>query len=210
MRASALYYAYGHTPVLSGIDLEIPPGRVTAIAGTNGAGKTTLVEILAGVRIPDSGVVDRRATVALVVQRPHVPDELPLTAGDVVALGAQSPAARQQRGQGRRARTAAVTAALDRVGASELCPIPFADLSGGQRQRVLIAQGLAVGARILLLDEPAAGLDADSRARTREILAEEARRGVAVACVTHDRDDLESADRVLWIEDGAARLEVNG
>ncbi|GAA1317876.1 metal ABC transporter ATP-binding protein [Leucobacter albus] len=230
LRATALYYAYDRTPVLSDVSLELPAGRVTAIAGPNGAGKSTLIELLAGVRLPDEGRVERDAAVALVVQRPLAPAELPLTAGAVVALGAAAPAGRSARrragdragarlfGRAERVgrvglaervgRAERVTDALTRVGAFDLVDRPFAELSGGQRQRVLIAQGLAVGAGILLLDEPAAGLDADSRARTRALLAAEASRGVAVACVTHDPDDLAAADSVVRLAGGLAHEKV--
>ncbi|KUF08266.1 hypothetical protein AUL38_06030 [Leucobacter sp. G161] len=208
LRASALYYAYGPVPVLLGVDIEIPAGRVTAIAGPNGAGKSTLLELLAGVQKPGAGSIERPASVALVVQRPDAPAQLPLTAGDVVGLGVAR--AHGSRWGARGLRAARTAAALDRVGALELAGLPFASLSGGQRQRVCIAQGIAVGAPVLLLDEPAAGLDAESRERTRQILAAEAARGVAVASVTHDAEDLAAADRTVWLERGTARLETAG
>lgn len=199
-RARALFYAHDRKEVLSGVAIDLPAGRVTAIVGANGAGKTTLVELLAGVRSPQSGEILLETPVALVVQRPDAPAVLPITAREVVALGAASPAARSRR-SGRRVREA-----LERVGAESLADAPFAQLSGGQRQRVLIAQGLAVGAGVLILDEPAAGLDERSRARARAILREEAARGVAVACVTHDAADIAAADRVVALRDGVATL----
>uniref|UniRef100_UPI00293EC38F ABC transporter ATP-binding protein n=1 Tax=Clavibacter capsici TaxID=1874630 RepID=UPI00293EC38F len=72
----------------------------------------------------------------------------------------------------------------------------------GQRQRALLAQGLARGARLLLLDEPTTGLDAASAERIRAILRSEADRGVAVACVSHDPAVLADADRVIRLDGG--------
>jgi zinc/manganese transport system ATP-binding protein len=97
---------------------------------------------------------------------------------------------------------ARVGEALERVELADLADRPFATLSGGQRQRALLAQGLARRARIFLLDEPAAGLDASSRTRTREMLAAAAREGAAVACVTHDEESIGAADLVVRLQGG--------
>jgi zinc/manganese transport system ATP-binding protein len=88
------------------------------------------------------------------------------------------------------------------VGLTELAGRSIHALSGGQRQRALIAQGIARDAAILLLDEPAAGLDARSRQRTREILAAEAVRGRAVGWVTHDDEDIAASDDLVHLVDG--------
>lgn len=191
-----LCFAHGGRDVLHDVSVSLSGGTVTAVAGPNGAGKSTLVELLAGVRRPRRGAVERRGSVALVVQRPAVTDALPVTVRDVVAMGTWSRA----RGSGRR--PAAVEEAIDRVGLSGLAARPLASLSGGQRQRVFLAQGLVQGADILFLDEPAAGLDAASRERTRAVLRQEAERGAAVACVTHDEVSIRAADRVIWLEEG--------
>lgn len=92
--------------------------------------------------------------------------------------------------------------ALERVDLATLAGRSIHAVSGGQRQRALIAQGIARDAAILLLDEPAAGLDASSRERTRGILRAEARRGRAVGWVTHDVEDVAIADRVIRLEAG--------
>jgi zinc/manganese transport system ATP-binding protein len=196
IRARGVRFAYDRIAVLRDVDLDVPWGAVTALAGANGAGKSTLVEVLAGVRRPSAGTVSRAGRAALVVQRPQVPDTLPLTVADVVSMGAW----RGIRGRARRA--AAVAAALDRVGLAGAERHRFSALSGGQRQRALLAQGLAGAATVLLLDEPAAGLDAESRERTRTILREEAAAGAAVVCVTHDEAAIAAADRVVQLDGG--------
>ncbi|MBT0768240.1 ATP-binding cassette domain-containing protein [Kineosporia sp. J2-2] len=206
VRARNLHFSYDDVPVLHGVDIDLGWGTLTAIAGPNGAGKSTLVEILAGVRTPGAGSVERAGQVALVVQRPAAPDALPLTVRDVVTMGTWNARAPRATRPTRAQRRLQVQDALERVQLADLAARPFSALSGGQRQRALLAQGIARQARIFLLDEPAAGLDADSRERTREMLAAEAARGAAVACVTHDEESIAGAGVVVRLERGARVL----
>ncbi|WP_138414456.1 ATP-binding cassette domain-containing protein [Sinomonas gamaensis] len=202
IRAEGLFYAFGGNKVLERVSVEIPWGAVTALVGPNGAGKSTLVELLSGVRSPHRGVVERAADVALVVQRPAVPEALSVTVRDVVTMGTWGDR-RYRRGRlAACARARAVRQAIARVEMDGLERRPFSALSGGQRQRVLLAQGLARSAEILILDEPSAGLDSESQERARRILAEEAARGTAVLCVTHDGADIAAADHVIRLERG--------
>lgn len=202
LRGRDLSFAFGDLPVLVDVDVDLSWGSVTAIAGPNGAGKSTLIEILAGVRQPLTGAVERAAEVALVVQRVTTPDSLPLTVREVVTMGTWGVSPRGSRKIDAKERRARVAEALDRVQLADFAAAPFNGLSGGQRQRALLAQGIARRARIFLLDEPAAGLDAESRERTRVMLAEEARRGAAVACVSHDEDSIAAADAVISLAGG--------
>lgn len=206
LRAVGIHFAFDGAPVLNGIDIELESGSVTAIAGANGAGKSTLLEVMAGVRAPSRGSVERSGSVALVVQRIAAPDALPVTVREVVAMGTwgrrrASRAAGLQRASRIEIRQR-VAEALERVALAELAQRPFTALSGGQRQRVLLAQGIARRAQIFLLDEPASGLDSESRERTQTILADEAGRGAAVACVTHDDAAIAIADRTVRLECG--------
>lgn len=191
---------FGTHHALRGVDLELEAGRVTAVAGPNGAGKTTLLEVVAGTRRPTGGTRSAPRTVAFVPQRATVPDRLPVTVRDVVAIGTWGRTGpHRRRGPGRRA---AVDAALERLDLTGIADRPFAVLSGGQRQRALLAQGLVGRADLLLLDEPTTGLDAVSSARIRALAADEARRGAAVVCVSHDPALLGAADRVVHLEEG--------
>ena len=191
-------FAYAGNDVLHDVSVELRFGEIAALAGPNGSGKSTLIEVIAGILRPRRGSVSCAGDVALVVQRPSAPDALPVTAREVVAIGTWKHGRRMPR----RAARAAVDDALARVGMSELATRPLTALSGGQRQRVFLAQGIARRPDVLLLDEPAAGLDRASVARTRRILAEEAARGAAVACVSHDEDAVAAADRVIRLDRG--------
>jgi zinc/manganese transport system ATP-binding protein len=191
-------FAYAGSDVLHDVSIDLRPGEVTAIAGPNGSGKSTLVEVIAGVRAPRRGSVRRRGDLGLVVQRPDAPEALPVTAADVVAMGTWKRGSALRGSAGRRA----VVGALERVGLAALANRPLTELSGGQRQRVFLAQGIVRRPDIILLDEPAAGLDRESVARTHQILRDEAARGAIVVCVTHDDDAIAAAHRVIRLEGG--------
>jgi len=175
--------------------VTVAAGEVVAIAGPNGAGKSTLLRCAAGLLTPEGGEVSldgrplaawpRRARarrLAFLPQRVGLP--FAATAGQVVAWGRHP---HRHPFTGADARGAAVVAdALARVEATALAERPFATLSGGEQQRCLIAAALAQEPRVLLLDEPSAGLDPPHGRRLFRLLAELAGGGMAVAVVTHD------------------------
>lgn len=187
---------------LCGVSLSIRRGAVTAISGPNGSGKSTLLAVLAGLLVPCRGAVTlpRAGSTALVVQRSEVPDRLPLTVHDVVSMGRWG-----KTGLLRRLTTSdrrIVGECIGIVGLDGYEGRPLRALSGGQRQRVFLAQGLAQGADVVLLDEPTTGLDTDTRAVVAEVLVAEKARGATVVCVSHDDVALGVADRIIRLEDG--------
>ncbi|MFN8186628.1 MAG: metal ABC transporter ATP-binding protein [Gaiellales bacterium] len=205
VQARAAAVGYDGEPVVEGVDLELPPGTTLALVGTNGSGKSTLLRSLAGL-LPLVGgelaVLGGRpgtspAEVGYLGQfRPHGL-LLPIRSEDVVRMGRFA-------GKGLLGRIgpedhAAVSTALARMSVSDLAHRPLRDLSGGQQQRVAIAQTLARQARLLLLDEPAAGLDATSRELLNVAIAEERRRGASVIVATHDIGDAMRCDLVLLL-----------
>ncbi|GAA3692491.1 hypothetical protein GCM10022224_067730 [Nonomuraea antimicrobica] len=176
----------GHR-VLDGVALTASPGQIVAIAGENGAGKSTLLRCLAGLQTPSSGQV-------------HVLDGPPVDAAGFwreVALVGDEPAwypglsvlehlemALSVHDGGRLSAQAALSAfALD--GRADQHPLT---LSTGQRQRLSLAMALIRPSRLLLLDEPERGLDADFRARLGDLLRAYAADGGTVVMATHDRD----------------------
>lgn len=200
IRARGLCFSYPGREVLHDVDLEAGYGTVTAITGPNGSGKSTLLELLAGVRSPGRGRVERRGDVALVVQRPSAPEGLPLTVRETVAMGTWG----RRRLRRRNARDT-IAEMLEVVGLSDLGGRPFGELSGGQRQRTLLAQALARRAGMVIMDEPDSGLDTESRRRIHDLLVDLARsRGVCVVCATHDNRLVSRAQHVVRLDGGRA------
>jgi len=169
------------------------------VIGPNGSGKSTLLGALAGIHAPSAGeasVIGTRP--ALVQQSTDVDRSLPITVRDTVAL-ARYPTLGLL-GRFRAADRQAVDDALARLAIGDLAGRQFHDLSGGQRQRVLVAQGLAQGSDVLLLDEPVNGLDVVSRAVILEVIDEEVASGGAVVVTTHDLEDARRCDTVLLLD----------
>lgn len=187
----------GRTTALRHVTLSIQPGTTTAVVGPNGGGKSTLLGVISGRVRQTAGSVRVEGSVADVLQSTTVDPRLRLRVQDVVRMGRYPSLGlfRPQRSVDRQH----VRAALDRVGMLALARRPFDELSGGRRHRVLIAQGLAQGAPILLLDEPSGALDAHSRCAIVEVLDEEAAAGRTVVFSTHHRDEAEAADAVVAV-----------
>jgi zinc/manganese transport system ATP-binding protein len=195
---------------LRGVDLDIPAAAVTAVTGANGSGKSTLLEVIAGTRRPVAGTRSVVGVIAFVPQRVDIPDRLPVTVRDVVTVGAWGRVGAWRR-LGADAR-GAVGEALRLLDLRDIATQPFAALSGGQRQRTLLAQGIARGGDVLLLDEPTTALDVESAERIRAVIRAQADGGAAVVCVTHDRAVTAAADIVVRLSDGrvAAAEEARG
>lgn len=202
--------AYGARVVLQASSFTIPDGAVTALIGPNGAGKSTVLNAVAGLLTPRSGRLDvpareHRGGVAYVLQATQANEHLPITVQETVTMGRYATA-----GAFRRLRTAdrrAVEAAMDAVAITEIARRPLRELSGGQRQRAFVAQGLAQGADVLLLDEPITGLDLVSRQHIIDAIARERGAGRAVMVSTHDLGDAAAADHLLLL---AGRVVASG
>ncbi len=185
----------GGRVALRDVSFHIAPGTVTAVIGPNGAGKSTLFGLLSG-RFPGSaGTIGLGGAVAEVLQATVVDPQVRLTVRDVVRMGRYPSLGRLRRF--RSADHRAVDAAIDHVDLHGLRHRPLAELSGGQRQRALIAQGIAQDASILLLDEPAAGLDGISQRRILGMMRDLADEGRTVVFSTHHLPDANSADLVV-------------
>jgi iron complex transport system ATP-binding protein len=177
------------------LDFSVRRGSVQAVIGLNGCGKTTLLRILVGLLKPTEGAVVRNGQTALVPQLFQT--VFSFTALDMVLMG-------RARKIGLFARPSpqdekAALAALDRLGALDLAPRPFAELSGGQRQLVILARALASEADILFLDEPASALDLGRQAHLIRWMRELSRvDGYTVVFTTHlPQQALAVADEVM-------------
>jgi cobalt/nickel transport system ATP-binding protein len=212
---SAAGYAYEDgPPVLEGVDFAVPDGRSLALLGRNGSGKTTLLRLLSGGLRPRSGELrlggepvtyDRkgltrlRTTVQFVTQDPDDQLFAASVEQDVsfgpLNLGLPTPEVRRR-----------VDEALDALDITALRDRPTHLLSYGQRKRAAIAGAVAMGPRVLILDEPTAGLDPQGQERLLGVLGrlrEES--GTTVVMATHDVDLA-----LRWADDAAILTPQDG
>lgn len=201
-------FSYDGTPALQGVSVRMEPGTFGALIGPNGAGKSTALKLLLGLLPPGTGEVrifghspgDPKEPIGYVPQRIEIPSAFPISAKEVVIMGRYA-----RLGPGRRPGSAdrlRAEEALDHVGLSEREDVRFGDLSGGQQQRVLIARALVGDPRLLLLDEPTAGLDPAARARFYSLVCDLQRaRGLTVVCASHDIEDVAMhADQLVLLD----------
>lgn len=187
-----LTVAYREQPVLWDVDLHLPAGRLIAVVGPNGAGKSTLLKAMLDLVNPVTGWVKffgepyarQRDKVGYVPQRESVDWDFPTSAVDVVTMGLYGKVGWFRR-PGRREREAAM-AALDQVGMAAFAGRQISQLSGGQQQRVFLARALAQDARLILMDEPFAGVDATTERAILELLRSMRDLGKTVVAVHHD------------------------
>ena len=186
--------------VLRDVSLAVLPGRAAAVLGPNGRGKTTLARVAAGRLSPLEGAVRRSEPAAFVPQSRGSAFAYP--AFDMVLMGraGQIPAFSTP---GRRDREAA-RLAMEQVGIAHLAQRPFPTLSGGEQQLVLIARALASRSRLLVLDEPAAGLDLANQARVLTLLKHLLDDGLALVLTTHH------PDHALYLDGDAVLLDGTG
>lgn len=207
VRLDGVTAGYPNRTVLDQLTMQIPALTTTAVVGPNGSGKSTLLGVIAGVIRVTAGKVEHGTDkrVAYVTQRSNVADVLPLTVRDAVSMGRWA-----QRGLWRRLTRRdqdVVESSMSRLGISSLAHRQLGELSGGQRQRAFVAQGLAQEADLLLLDEPATGLDATAQQLIADVLAEVAGEGLTVVQATHDLEVARSAGHLLLLRDGRLRAE---
>lgn len=205
IRGCGIAVAYGSTLALAPSDVTVPAGVVAAVIGPNGSGKTTLLNAITGLAELSAGHlevfgeppgVDVRR-IAYVLQSTRVNEFLPITVLEAVRMGRYSH--RGLVGRFREEDHHAVLSAMDRLEITELARRHLDLLSGGQRQWVFVAQGLAQGAPLLLLDEPTTALDVVSRERIARAIAAERERGTTVVLTTHDLAEARAADWVIVV-----------
>jgi zinc transport system ATP-binding protein len=210
LSARGVSFSYGAEPVVEAVDLDVAAGEFVALVGPNGSGKSTLVRILLGLLRPAVGTVrlfgaspdhlQDRGRLGYVPQRPALAGDLPATVEEVVTMGRL--AARGWRGRLGPSDQDEVEHALESVGLQDLPGARVRELSAGQQQRVFIARALASRPELLLLDEPVAGVDAESQRRFRDSLAHWVHHDrAAVLLVSHELGVVaEELDRVVVLK----------
>ncbi|UZN02854.1 ABC transporter ATP-binding protein [Cellulomonas sp. S1-8] len=207
IEVTGLRRAFGAVKALDGADLVARAGAVTALVGPNGSGKTTLLLVLAGLLVPDSGqvriagidpVTDSAAARA---RTGWMPDAFgtwdSLTAREVLATFADAYRV------GRATAATRVDELLETVHLTEYADQPAAVLSRGQKQRLGLARALVHDPQVLLLDEPASGLDPRSRVDLRILLRRLADEGRTVLVSSHVLTELdEMADDAVFLSRG--------
>jgi ribose transport system ATP-binding protein len=206
---------FGGTLAVDGVDFAVAPGEICALVGQNGAGKSTLMGILSGALQPDAGSMTldgapyrprapldaRRAGVAMIYQElslaPHMSVAENVVLGmEPARLGVIRPA---------EARAKAVRA-LAELGHLDIDPDqPVAGLSVAAQQLVEISRALAVGCRVLVLDEPTSSLSSDDTHRLFELLRKLRAADLAIVYISHFIEEVKAiADRIVVLRDGRA------
>src|SRR6266545_2080924 len=206
IRARGITKCFGDVVALDGIDLDVAQGQIHGLVGPNGAGKTTLLGLLLGLAVADSGRLEILGT----------PVGRALAAPDGVAGFVDGPGlypsltARQNLAalaalRGSDARTAGIDDVLDQVGLTDVADDRARGFSLGMRQRLGLAAALLTKPRLLVLDEPANGLDPAGKRQVHRVLTRLADAGATVVLSSHRMDDLAAlCDEVTLLSAGRA------
>ncbi|MCI5106638.1 MAG: zinc ABC transporter ATP-binding protein ZnuC [Pseudomonadales bacterium] len=176
MAARDISKDFAERKVLQNVSLELTPGKAVTLIGPNGAGKTTLVRILLGLLQPDAGRIERRSDLRIgyMPQRLALQATLPLTVDRFLKL------ANKRQGS-------SIAATLQLLNIEHLAAQQMISISGGELQRVLLARALLQEPQLLVLDEPAQGVDLNGQAELYQLIGRiRAERGCAVLMISHD------------------------
>lgn len=203
---------FGEFQALKDINLEVPKGQVVVILGPSGSGKSTLCRTINRLETIDSGEIridgtvlpeegkplaELRSDVGMVFQQfnlfPHLSIRDNVTLGPIKVRKMKKQEANEL-----------AMKLLERVGIANQADKYPAQLSGGQQQRVAIARALAMRPKVMLFDEPTSALDPEMVNEVLDVMADLAKEGMTMICVTHEMGFArKAADRVLFMADGA-------
>jgi zinc transport system ATP-binding protein len=174
---SGIHVRHGQQVLLNNIDLNIHPREIVTIIGPNGAGKSTLLRVALGLQNADSGRVQRRPQLRI----GYMPQKLDLNPLMPVSVARFLQMAR------RSSSGANITEALALTGVKHLAAQPMQDISGGETQRVLLSRALLANPQLLVLDEPAQGVDITGQTELYELIGTlRDKLNCAVLMVSHD------------------------
>ena len=198
-----LALSYEGRRVLEDVEFSLSAGDYLCIVGENGSGKSTLMKALLSLKSPDRGEITfgeglRRTEIGYLPQQASIARDFPASVREIVLSGCQNSLGRRLFYSAAARRRAAEV--MDRLGISQLSRRPWQELSGGQQQRVLLCRALCATRRVLLLDEPVAGLDPVVTAELYGIIRDCNREGMTVIMISHDMQAaLSDATHVLHL-----------
>lgn len=197
---------YGDKTVLEDVTFWVPEGEFLCLCGPNGAGKSTLLKAILGLVRPTSGAITvlgqdihkARRHVGYVPQRKAFDRDFPASPLEVVVAAIRGRWPMRIREDERKK----ALLALERTGAASLAGSQMKDLSGGETQRVFLARALVNEPKLVILDEPTAGVDVAGRAAIVELMAEiSASETIAAVLVTHNLQAIaRCAERVVYLD----------
>lgn len=183
-----LTYAYGSSNAVENISFEINAGDYLCILGENGTGKSTIVKLLLGLLKPDHGIIDyyiKNSDIGYMPQTTKVDSDFPASAYEVVMQGRCEKLGKRFFYSNEDKKAARKN--IELLGIESFASKQFSSLSGGQKQRVLLARALCAADKLLLLDEPVAGLDPIVTVDLYELIGKLNRElGLAIVMVSHD------------------------
>ncbi|AYC40627.1 ABC transporter ATP-binding protein [Streptomyces griseorubiginosus] len=193
VRARGISKGFGDVVALDGVDLDVTQGQIHGVVGPNGAGKTTLLGLLLGLAVADGGTLEiLGAPVGREFAAPDAVAGFVDGPGLYPSLTARQNLAALARLRGGRQRTADIDDVLDEVGLTAVADERARGFSLGMRQRLGLAAALLTRPRLLVLDEPANGLDPAGKRHVHGVLDRLAADGTAVVVSSHRMDDLEA------------------
>ena len=208
IKAEDLTVGYDSRAVVSGISFSVDQGDYLCIVGENGSGKTTLMKTLLGLIPPVAGKIEtgdglKAREIGYLPQQTEVQRDFPASVREIVMSGFQGRAGMRPFYAASEKREAEEN--MKRMGILEISSKCYRDLSGGQQQRVLLARALCAAGRVLLLDEPVAGLDPKVTAEMYDLIESLNKEGIAIIMISHDLAAAEKyASHILSIGDEVA------
>ena len=203
IKCNDLSLGYGSREILSGLSFEVGAGDYLCIVGENGSGKTTLMKTLLGLQKPLAGNIEfsegvTAKEIGYLPQQTDVQRDFPASVREIVLSGCLGRMG--MRPFYNKEDKALAEKNMERMNITVLQKRCYRELSGGQQQRVLLARALCATRKILLLDEPVAGLDPKVTAEMYDLIAGLNREGVTIIMISHDIDKaLRYASHILHI-----------
>ena len=203
LSAQHIAKSFGVNAVLRDVSLTVQQGDRIGLVGVNGCGKSTLMRILAGLDAQDGGEISlvRGLRVGYLAQQTQIQKDFPASVQEVVLSGRLNHLGRRPFFSREDRRAAQKN--MVRLGIDALAKRSYRDLSGGQQQRVLLARALCATDKLLLLDEPATGLDPLVTAELYQLIDSlKKEKGLSIIMVTHDiAYAVSSATKLLHLEE---------